>query len=58
MDYSLEKLAELYISEVVRLHGIPISIVPDRDLRFISRFWKKLQDALGSKLHFSTAFHP
>ncbi|KAG8493029.1 hypothetical protein CXB51_010399 [Gossypium anomalum] len=58
MDYSLDKLAELYISQIVKLHGVPISIVSDRDLRFTSRFWKKLQEALGTKLHFSTAFHP
>ncbi|KAG4207923.1 hypothetical protein ERO13_A03G100150v2 [Gossypium hirsutum] len=57
-DYSLDKLAELYISDIVRLHGVPLSIVLDRDPRFISRFWKKLQYALGTKLHFSTAFHP
>ncbi|KAG8472937.1 hypothetical protein CXB51_034843 [Gossypium anomalum] len=43
---------------IVRLHGVPISIVSDRDLRFTSRFWKKLQEALGTILHFSTAFHP
>ncbi|KAA3466091.1 DNA/RNA polymerases superfamily protein [Gossypium australe] len=42
-DYSLEKLAELYTSEIVRLHGVPLSIVSDKDLRFTSRFWKKLQ---------------
>ena len=41
-DYSLDKLAELYISEIVRLHGILISIISDRDLRFTSRFWGKL----------------
>jgi len=41
----------------VKLHGVPIYIVSDRDLRFTSRFWKKFQDALGMKLHFSTAFH-
>ena len=57
-DYSLDKLAELYVSQIVRLHGVPISIVSDRDPRFTSRFWKKLQEALGTKLHFSTVFHP
>ncbi len=41
-DYSLEKLAELYISEIVRLHEILLSIISDRDPRFTSRFWKKL----------------
>ena len=57
-DFSLDKLAELYVSQIVRLHGVPISIVSDRDPRFTSRFWKKLQEALGTKMHFSTAFHP
>ncbi|KAG8503264.1 hypothetical protein CXB51_001221 [Gossypium anomalum] len=57
-DYSLDKLAEMYVSQIVRLHGVPISIVSDRDPRFTSRFWKKFQEALGTKLHFSTAFHP
>ena len=57
-DFSLDKLAELYVTQIVRLHGVPISIVSDRDPRFTSRFWKKLQEALGTKLHFSTAFHP
>ena len=55
---TLEQLAERYISEIVRLHGVPISIVSDRDPRFTSRFWESLQKALGTKLHFSTAFHP
>ncbi|KAA3483108.1 DNA/RNA polymerases superfamily protein [Gossypium australe] len=45
-NYSLDKLAELYISEIVRLHGVPVSIILDRDPRFTSRFWKKLQEAL------------
>ena len=57
-DYSLDKLAELYIKEIVRLHGISVSIILDRDPRFTSRFWGKLQDALGTRLNFSTAFHP
>ena len=57
-DYSLDKFEGLYISEIVRLHGIPISIISDRDLRFTSRFWGKLQEALGTRLNFNKAFHP
>ena len=57
-DYSLDKLAELYIKEIVWLHGIPISIISNRDMRFTSRFWGKLQEALGTRLNFSTSFHP
>jgi len=56
--YSLEKLTQLYIKEVVRLHGIPSSIVSDRDPRFTSRFWESLHQALGTKLRLSSAYHP
>ena len=56
--YSLERYAQLYVVEIVRLHGAPVSIVSDRDPRFTSRFWSKLQDAMGTRLHLSTAFHP
>ncbi|WVY99024.1 hypothetical protein V8G54_031175 [Vigna mungo] len=55
---SMEKLTELYIREIVRLHGVPENIVSDRDPRFTSRFWQKLQDALGSRLRMSSAYHP
>ena len=58
MTDSMEKLCRLYIDEVVRLHGVPVSIVSDRDSRFVSRFWSGLQEALGTKLSLSTAFHP
>ena len=58
MKYKMEKLAELYIKEVVRLHGVPMSIVSDRDPRFTSRFWVSLQEALGTKLRLSSAYHP
>ena len=58
VEDSLEKLAKLYLDEIVRLHGVPLSIVSDRDPRFTSRFWPSLQTALGTRLHFSTAFHP
>ena len=57
-DYALNKLAELYIREIVQLHGIPISIISYRDSRFTSRFWGKLQEALGTRPNFNTAFHP
>ncbi|KAG8501036.1 hypothetical protein CXB51_003110 [Gossypium anomalum] len=46
IDYSLDKLAELYIAKIVKLHEVPISIILDRDPRFTSRFWRKLQEAL------------
>ncbi|XP_040934481.1 uncharacterized protein [Gossypium hirsutum] len=53
-DFSLPKLAKLYISEIVRLHGVPVSIISGRDPWFTSRFWQKLYEALGSRLDFST----
>ena len=56
--FTLDKLAEIYIKEIVRLHGVPVSIVSDRDSRFTAKFWKSLQQGLGTKLKFSTAFHP
>ena len=57
-DYSLDKLAELYIKEIDWLHGIPVSIISNRDPRFTSSFWGKLQEALGTRLNFNTVFHP
>ena len=54
--FSLEKLTTLYISEVVRLHGVPSSIVSDRDPRFTSRFWESLNRVLGTKLRLSLAY--
>ncbi|KAL0553440.1 hypothetical protein IC582_007335 [Cucumis melo] len=56
--YTASKWAQLYMSEIVRLHGVPVSIVSDRDGRFTSKFWKGLQTAMGTRLDFSTAFHP
>lgn len=55
---SVDKLAEIYRDEVMRLHGVPVSIVSDRDPRFTSRFWEGFQKAWGTKLSFSTVFHP
>ncbi|GJR86816.1 putative reverse transcriptase domain-containing protein [Tanacetum coccineum] len=55
---STEKLARLYIKEVVARHGMPISIICDRDPRFASHFWRSLQRDLGTSLDMSTAYHP
>ena len=46
------------MKEIVRLHGIPVSIVSDRDTRFRSHFWESLQENLGTRLKFSTSYHP
>ncbi|GJV24590.1 putative reverse transcriptase domain-containing protein [Tanacetum coccineum] len=54
----LDKLARMYLKEVVTRHGIPVSIICDRDPRFASNFWKSLQYALGTSLDMSTAYHP
>ena len=58
VEDSLEKLAQLYVDEIVRLHGVPVSIVSDRVPRFTSRFWPSLQTSLGTRQHFITTFHP
>nr|GFB08210.1 DNA/RNA polymerases superfamily protein [Tanacetum cinerariifolium] len=57
-NYSISKLVETFRQEIIRLHGTPTSIVSDRDPRFTSRFWKGLQKAWGTRLKFSTSFHP
>lgn len=57
-DYSISRLAEILREEIVRLHGTPAAIISDRDPRFTSRFWKGLQKAWGTRLKFTTAFHP
>ncbi|GJY83187.1 putative reverse transcriptase domain-containing protein [Tanacetum coccineum] len=57
-DYSTEKLARLYTDEIVTRHGVPVSIISDRDARFTSRLWQKFQKALGMRLNMSTAYHP
>ena len=55
---SAADLVPLYIKEVVRLHGVPKSIVSDRDSKFVSKFWQSLHNAMGTKLDMSVAFHP
>ncbi|GKE33215.1 putative reverse transcriptase domain-containing protein [Tanacetum coccineum] len=54
----MEKLTRLYLKEIVCRHGVPVSIISDRDSHFTSRFWRSLQEALGTNLDMSTAYHP
>ena len=58
MTFTLEEFCRLYIREIVLLHGVPVSIVSDRDPRFTAHFWKSFQKATGTQLRMSTAFHP
>nr|ABA97826.1 retrotransposon protein, putative, Ty3-gypsy subclass [Oryza sativa Japonica Group] len=56
--YTGKRLAELYLSRIMCLHGVPKKIVSDRGSQFTSKFWQKLQEELGTRLNFSTAYHP
>jgi transposase InsO family protein len=56
--YSGAKLAELYMSRIVCLHGVPKKIVSDRGSPFTSKFWEKLHESMDTKLNFSSAYHP
>ncbi|GKA62963.1 putative reverse transcriptase domain-containing protein [Tanacetum coccineum] len=55
---SMEKLTRLYLKEIVCRHGVPVSIISSRDSHFTSNFWRSLQEALGTNLDISTAYHP
>nr|GEZ03664.1 reverse transcriptase domain-containing protein [Tanacetum cinerariifolium] len=55
---SIEKLAELYLKEIVCKHGVPVSVISDKDSLFTLRFWVSLQKALGTQLDLSTTYHP
>ncbi|GKA78392.1 putative reverse transcriptase domain-containing protein [Tanacetum coccineum] len=57
-DDTLEKLTRQYLKEVVSRHGVPVSIISNRDGKFTSHFWKTLNKALGTRLDNSTAYHP
>jgi hypothetical protein len=58
MTYSGAKLAELYVSRIVCLHGVPRKIMSDRGSQFTSKFWEKLHESMDTKLNFSSAYHP
>ncbi|GJT82736.1 putative reverse transcriptase domain-containing protein [Tanacetum coccineum] len=55
---TMEKLTRQYLKEVVSRHGVPVSIISDRDSKFTSHFWKSLNEALGTQVNMSTAYHP
>ncbi|XP_015060243.1 uncharacterized protein LOC107006122 [Solanum pennellii] len=56
--YSAEDYARLYVREIVRLHGVPTSIISDRGAQFTANFWRSFQKGLGTQVNLSTAFHP
>ena len=56
--YTSAKLAKIYMTRIVCLHGVPRSIVSDRGTQFTSKFWNQLHQTLGNRLEFSTTFHP
>ncbi|WMV54949.1 hypothetical protein MTR67_048334 [Solanum verrucosum] len=55
---STEDYAKIYINDIVRLHGVPFSIISDRGPQFTSHFWKSFQKGLGTQVNLSTTFHP
>ncbi|GJZ53748.1 putative reverse transcriptase domain-containing protein, partial [Tanacetum coccineum] len=57
-DYKMDRLARLYLNEIMARHGVPILIISGRDSRFTSRFWQSMQEALGTRLDMSMAYHP
>ncbi|GKA84564.1 putative nucleotidyltransferase, ribonuclease H [Tanacetum coccineum] len=57
-DYKMDRLARLYLNEIVTRHSVPILIISDHDSRFTSRFWQSMHEALGTRLDMSTTYHP
>lgn len=51
-------IAQIFLKEIIRLHGVPRKIMSDRDTHFTSKFWKSLLQSMGTQLNFSTAYHP
>jgi hypothetical protein len=56
--YTTESVVQAFFTDIVRLHGMPQSMVSDRDSVFTSGFWRELMRLMGTKLHMSSAFHP
>ena len=56
--YKTVQIADIFMKEIFRLHGIAKTVISDRDVKFTSAFWKTLFTGLGTQIHFSTAYHP
>jgi hypothetical protein len=56
--YGRDKLARLYVNNILKLHGVPKSIISDRGAQFVSKFWRSLHQALMTNLDYSSAYHP
>ena len=56
--HKTDGIAKIFMKEIFKLHGLPKEIVSDRDVKFTSNFWKGLFADLGTKLNFSSAYHP
>ena len=57
-DYRVENLKDLYVDNILRLHGAPMSIVSDRGTQYVSKFWKSLHKAIRAQLDYSITYHP
>ena len=57
-NYTGDDYAKIYIEEIVRLHGAPVSIISDRGTQFYSQFWRSFQRVLGTQVNLRTSFHP
>ena len=57
-DYRTKNLIDLYVDNILKLHGAPVSIVSDRGTQYVSKFWKCLHKAIRTRLDYNTAYHP
>jgi transposase InsO family protein len=57
-NYHVKQLVDLYVDNILRLHGAPVSIISDRGTQWVSKLWQSLHKAIGNHLDYSTAYHP